>query len=166
MTLKSDGTVGIGTLTPNAVLTLFGSTQLQPRITLTGQEFYTNSFTSTEGIAFLLGVNRPGNRQLWLADSANLAVNTTNSVLRLMTNSIDCVATDGLTRLPISIGGTMTITAAGNVGIGTLTPNNILQVGGAGRLRISNGTTDYSLIGTLDTDGATNTRTTVRVVFI
>ena len=44
----------------------------------------------------------------------------------------------------------------------TTTPNNILQVGGAGRLRISTGTTDYSLLGTLDTDGATNTRTVIR----
>jgi hypothetical protein len=47
----------------------------------------------------------------------------------------------------------------GNVGIKTTnTNNNILQVGNAGRLKIGSGTTDYSLIGTLDTDGATNTR--------
>jgi hypothetical protein len=123
MRINFDGNVGMGTTTPNALLTLFGSTQLQPKITLTGQEFYTGSFTSTEGMAFLLGVNRTGNRQLWLADSANLAVNTTNTVLRLMTNAIDCVATDGLTRLPISIGATMSITAAGNVGIGITNPN-------------------------------------------
>jgi hypothetical protein len=44
------------------------------------------------------------------------------------------------------------------VGIGTSSPSNILQVGNAGRLRISNGTTDYSLLGTLDSDGSTNTR--------
>jgi hypothetical protein len=45
-----------------------------------------------------------------------------------------------------------------NVGIGTSWSNNILQVGNAGRLRISNGTTDYSLLGTIDNDGSTNTR--------
>lgn len=44
------------------------------------------------------------------------------------------------------------------VGIGTSSPGNILQVGNAGRLRISNGTTDYTLLGTLDSDGSTNTR--------
>ena len=46
----------------------------------------------------------------------------------------------------------------GCVGIGTTNPVNILQVGSGGRLRISNGTTDYSMIGTIDTDGATNTK--------
>jgi hypothetical protein len=46
----------------------------------------------------------------------------------------------------------------GNVGIGTNNPSNILQVGGGGRLRISNSTTDYTLIGTDDVDGTTNTR--------
>jgi hypothetical protein len=49
----------------------------------------------------------------------------------------------------------------GYVGIGTTNPTNILQVGNAGRLRVSNGTTDYSLLGTLDSDGATNTRIVV-----
>jgi hypothetical protein len=46
----------------------------------------------------------------------------------------------------------MIVHSSGNVGIGTTNPLNILQVGGAGRLRISNGTTDYSLLGTLDAD--------------
>ena len=48
----------------------------------------------------------------------------------------------------------------GNVGIGkgTTNPTNILQVGNAGRLRIANDATDYSLIGTIDVDGSTNTR--------
>jgi hypothetical protein len=53
----------------------------------------------------------------------------------------------------------MRINIDSNVGIGTTTPNNILQVGGAGRLRISNGTSDYTIIGTKDTDdNATNTK--------
>jgi len=47
----------------------------------------------------------------------------------------------------------------GNVGIGTGTiATNVLQVGAGGRLRIANATTDYSLIGTSDTDATTNTR--------
>ncbi len=52
----------------------------------------------------------------------------------------------------------MIVHSSGNVGIGTTNPLNILQVGGAGRLRISNGTTDYSLLGTLDADTSWNTR--------
>ena len=44
-----------------------------------------------------------------------------------------------------------------NVGIGTDNPNNILQVGNGGRLRIANNNTDYSLIGTADTIGTNST---------
>jgi len=46
----------------------------------------------------------------------------------------------------------------GNVGIGNTNPSQILQVGDGGRLRISNGTTDYSLLGTKEVDNADNTR--------
>ena len=55
----------------------------------------------------------------------------------------------------------MTLNGGGNVGIGTTNPANILQVGNAGRLRVANGTTDYSLLGTQDSDGPTNTRIVV-----
>ena len=51
------------------------------------------------------------------------------------------------------------INAAGNVGIGATTAiNNILQVGDGARLRISNGPTDYTLIGSKDGDDINNTR--------
>jgi len=52
----------------------------------------------------------------------------------------------------------MLINENGYVGIGTTNPSQILQVGAGGRLRISNGASDYSLIGTIDTEGVTNTR--------
>jgi hypothetical protein len=52
----------------------------------------------------------------------------------------------------------MKIRNTGNVGIGTNNPNNILQVGDGARLRISNGTTDYSMIGTKQVDDNDNTR--------
>ncbi len=38
------------------------------------------------------------------------------------------------------------------LGIGVTYPNNLLQIEEGGRLRISNGTADYSLLGTIDTD--------------
>jgi hypothetical protein len=59
-------------------------------------------------------------------------------------------ATANITRL--------TISDAGLVCIGVNTPSQILQVGDGARLRISNGATDYSLIGTKETDDANNTR--------
>ena len=48
------------------------------------------------------------------------------------------------------------INTSGNVGIGTNNPTNIFQIGNSGRLRISNGETDYTLLGTIDVDNNTN----------
>ena len=50
------------------------------------------------------------------------------------------------------------ITPIGNVGIGSQNPQQILQVGNAGRLRIANTSGDYTVIGTADTDNSTNTK--------
>jgi hypothetical protein len=52
----------------------------------------------------------------------------------------------------------MIINTSGNVGIGTNSPNNIFQVGDGARLKISNGVSSFSLIGTKDVDDANNTR--------
>jgi hypothetical protein len=50
------------------------------------------------------------------------------------------------------------INSSGNIGISTTNPLNILQVGNGGRLRISNGSTDYTLIGANDTDTSNNSK--------
>ena len=52
----------------------------------------------------------------------------------------------------------MFINSSGNVGINTTNPGNILQVGDGARFRVSNGTTDYSLLGSKNTDDTNNTR--------
>jgi hypothetical protein len=52
----------------------------------------------------------------------------------------------------------MSLRSDGYIGIGITNPSNILQVGNAGGLRISNGTTDYSLPETSVTARALNTR--------
>ena len=52
-----------------------------------------------------------------------------------------------------------TLSVPGNVGVGTTAiATNVLQVGSGARLRIANNATDYTIIGTNDTDGATNTQ--------
>jgi hypothetical protein len=137
------GNIGIGTtVLTSASLTVFSSTQLLPRVILSGQEFVNhgntgeNNFTSN-GIAFLLGVNRTNNRQLWIANSDYLTSNTTNPVLRIQPNPtngtcfIDSIATDGLTSLKLSLGNSASQTLInGNVGIGTDNPQQRLAVVG------------------------------------
>ena len=65
--------------------------------------------------------------------------------------SVGGTATSGFTNL-------FTILQNGNVGVGITNPSSIFQIGNAGRLKISSGSTDYTLIGTNDTDGTTNTK--------
>ncbi|MBI2810786.1 MAG: hypothetical protein HYX67_08170, partial [Candidatus Melainabacteria bacterium] len=55
----------------------------------------------------------------------------------------------------------MRIDENGYVGIATTNPTSILQVGQGGRLKVSNSVTDYSLFGSIDADGNTNTRVVV-----
>jgi hypothetical protein len=51
----------------------------------------------------------------------------------------------------------LTILNSGNIGIANNNPGNILQVGDAARLRISNGPSDFTTIGTKEVDDANNT---------
>jgi hypothetical protein len=108
-----EGAVAIGSSATNGKLNVFDSTQLAARIVLSGQEFYQAANTSTNGPCFVVGVNRSGNRQLWIADSAALTQNTTNGALKLAPsvsiNYIQSLATDGNTPLPLEIG----VSAAG-----------------------------------------------------
>ena len=144
--INNNGTTGIGTNASSASLSLYSTTQLQPRLILSGQEFYvpfngTVQNSSAEGIAFLCGVNRNGNRQLWIGDSANLTQNATNSVLRLTNlGYIDCIGTDGLTRKPLSIGGNLNLGANGvNIGMNTSSYKSTATV-----LTIAGGSSGYS----------------------
>ena len=124
------GTFGT-TVSTGATLTINSTTQLLPRILLSGQEFYQAANTQATGIALLLGVNRTGNKQLWIADSTNLTQTTTTPVLRLNTTGIDCVATDGVTAKVINIGNSAGIFLGGNVGINKSSPNCKLYIDSA-----------------------------------
>ncbi|MDX6403186.1 MAG: hypothetical protein QOH70_641 [Blastocatellia bacterium] len=134
----NSGNVGIGTTTPNtAKLVVSDTLQNAARIAFTGQEFYAPSTTSSDGLALLLGVNRTGNRQLWIADTAALAQNSTNSVLRILVGSIgtpvvDAITTDGLTGRQLQVGNGAGVYMQGNLGIGTTSPGNYkLNVNGS-----------------------------------
>jgi hypothetical protein len=128
--IAGDGDVGVGTASPNALtrVDLNDSTQLKARLALTGQEFFQASNTSTDGVALLLGLNRTGNRQLWIADTTAMTQNSTNMVVRVRPSlgDISALFTNGaIAPMSINRGG-------GNVGIGTTAVTFPLQVGDSG----------------------------------
>lgn len=129
--ISSDGDVGVGVASPNAGarLDISDTQQLKARIVLSGQEYFQASNFSTEGVALLLGVNRDANRQLLLADSALLAQNATNRVIRFKPNTgeITTLATDLTTSKVMLLNR-----QGGFVGIASENPLHPLQVGDAG----------------------------------
>jgi hypothetical protein len=61
-----------------------GNTQLQSKISISGQEYLVAAQTDeTHGIALLLGINLLNARALFIWDSAKLRQNATNSVIAL-----------------------------------------------------------------------------------
>jgi len=130
------GNVGIGITNIDANLHIASETQLVDRLRLSGQEFFAASNTSEDGIAFILGINRTNNRQLFIADSANTAVNATNATIRLQPNNtsseITALATNAATRLKLQVAGNpLTLNESGdNVGIGTNSPSHALHING------------------------------------
>ena len=90
-------------------LQIHSAAQNSSRLTFSGQEFYQAANTSTDGPAFVLGVNRTNNRQLWLVDSTNASIaSTTNYMLRFNVSStnatIDAMSTDGATAKTLNLG--------------------------------------------------------------
>jgi hypothetical protein len=128
--ISSDGDVGIGTASPNAVaqMDVSDTSTGRARLAFTGQEFFAASNTSAEGVALLLGVNRTNDRQFWIADTSLLASNATNPVIRFRPNNgnISAISTNG-TSLNLSLQE-----SGGNVGIGCLTPTSDLVIASNG----------------------------------
>lgn len=129
--------------TTTTQLNINSTIQASARIVLSGQEFYQAANTSTNGVSLLAGVNRTGNRQLWIADSAALTQNSSNATIRIQPNTgtIDATATDGTTALPLVLGqtgsattinGSSTQISGGNVGIGATPSTYNILVKGAG----------------------------------
>ncbi len=97
---------GITTLSSKAII--YGTSQLQQKISLTGNEYYTGTNTNSDGIGLMLGVNRTDNRPLFICDTAKTAINTTICMIRMGVNAtdtfIDSMATDGTTRKGLNLG--------------------------------------------------------------
>ena len=128
MRIDSNGNVGIG-ITPNCLLHLHKpGNNQESRIRFTDT---TTGTSASDGVSIL----KTDQHDLFLMvhESARMLFFTSDLVR-------------------------MNILANGYVNIGSQNPNNIFQVGDGARLRISNGISDYTLIGTKDVDNATNTR--------
>lgn len=142
MRILAGGSVAIGTTSPaagkklhvvgdsqfDAPLTLHSSTQLTPRVILTGQEYFQAGQTSTDGLALVLGVNRANNRQLWIMDSTQLATpNATNSGIRFVLSSglalVSAVATNGNVEKPLILNAMTFANGGAGVAIGTTVPS-------------------------------------------
>jgi len=90
-----------------------------------GAEAYqpANSGPSTEGVSATLQVNRAGNKQIYIRDTA-LAANSTNAMFRLMImNNIaafDVISTDQTTQLPLTTYGGLNVGSATGAGAGAI----------------------------------------------
>jgi hypothetical protein len=150
--ISADGDVGIGTASPNAnsLSDFSDSEQLKARIVMTGQEFFQAANTSTDGVAFVLGVNRTGNRQLWIADSASLTQNSTNRVFRInpASGEMSAIATDGSTVKNMFLNA-----AGGFVGIARNSASFPVHVGTSA----TNGNGAHVTTGGVWTDGSSRT---------
>jgi hypothetical protein len=174
MRIKSTGNVGIGITNPSYLLDVSGNLNAKGFF-LNGVAF-TGSYWTTNGTSIYyntgnvgIGITNPTFKLeispldgattdlISFKNSQGYGIYATSVSTTSRGNSLDFKAKD-YNSGTVTTRDVLSLNITGNVGIGITNPANILQVGTGGRLRISNGTTDYTLLGTIDTDGATNTR--------
>jgi len=126
------GSVGIGTNAPFSRLHLHANATTSDVRMI----FSDNTTTASDSRGFTIGKNSDASIFLW---------NYENTFMIFATNSTE----------------RLRITSNGNVGIGTSTVDNILQVGSGGRLTIANNNTGRTVIGTNDLFDANNTRISI-----
>ena len=127
--LYASGNVGFGAAPATAArLQVSDTTRLASRVLLSGQEYWSATAPDAGGLAMLLGVNRTGNRQLWIADSSAVgSVSGTNKAVRMLVGSgvtaapvVDAVGLDG-SDAALTVGNTGGVSlspSGGRVGIG------------------------------------------------
>ena len=94
-------------LVVNDTITATSTLQDKPRLLLLGQEYYSSSGDTANGMALLMGYNRTNDRQLWFADSTRLTRNSTNPAFRISIADqfpiLSGVSTDGTTPKNLAI---------------------------------------------------------------
>jgi hypothetical protein len=143
MYIDQNGNVGINTVAPRAKLDIYDNSMVVRSTSQTGQAaiylgtpFDTSSAFKCAIIAEGVGSASRSKMHFCIDDTSDNSVTYNASI----TNS------------------RMTILKSGYIGISNTNPLNILQIGNGGRLRISNDNTDYTLIGTIDTDTSLNSK--------
>jgi hypothetical protein len=152
MSLRSDGTVGIGT-TNTFSYKLMVNSGISTAATTYAMRIASGTFIDTgANFGTLIGLGTEINSWSKCA-IGHVRTNAydVGSIVFLCRNTSDSTTCDMADEK-------MRINKDGNVGIGTINPGNILQVGDGGRLRISNNNTDYTLIGTKNGIDNSNTR--------
>lgn len=151
----STSRVGIGVTNPAAKLDIADTTG-SPRILLSGKDVY-SGLTSTDGIAFLLGVNAASNRQLWIADSAFLS-NPANPLFRLYWTpsfvELGVITGDGNSPRPMILSGNNN--GLSMVGIGTFYPDPTVKLHVQGKLRLGANGSNTDLVVFTDAVGSLN----------
>ena len=159
MRIDKDGNVNIGTTGQSYKLYVNGTSYLNGNSTINGSLSATtinrNGVEIDSRYLKLSGGTITGSLRV----SDQFQVGDASYQLLLGQPTASTAATIQTIQQDVGYNQKLTLQAAGgNVGIGTTNPSNILQVGDGGKFRISNGISDYTLIGTKDTDGLTNTR--------
>ena len=122
--ITTDGKVGIGTTAPVARLHVDDTVQARPRLMFSGKEYFQglSGSSPSEGVGFMLGVNRTDNRQLWIGDMAStLAPHFRVSIFPSYA-MLDAISRDGITpqRLVLGQNGNVALTpGTGKVTIGS-----------------------------------------------
>jgi len=153
LTINSSGNVTIG---GNVTATSFiGDGRGLSGVLLTSNDANISNYVLSTSNTL---VTRIGLKQDTLTSLNTIGVfNTSHFTNNTGTNKIDITASSLSKWTNNSVDATKIYYNGGNVGIGTTNPSNILQVGGSGRLRIANNNTDFTMIGSADIDGSTNT---------
>ena len=162
ITIRENGTVGIGTTDSKSLLTVNPVPAIIDPFDFSLSPMTITNTTATSDTVIndprpVLHLCREGTSSLAYASKATFSLcrfeNSGNS---------------SRTRLDISLSHTtfndvniMSIRSDGRVGIGTTNPGSAFQIGNGERLRISTGNSDYTQIGTSDTSGFNNTNITI-----
>jgi hypothetical protein len=137
---QPSGNAGVGTTLPIQQFNLNQVAGTAKGLLISGDEYYMTGNGSSNGMLMLLGVNRPGNRQMWFGDNTNLGSSTAGFLRFLIYSgsmpSLNCISGDGVNYLPFNLGDNVS-----NIGVGFSTNSQLpaSKITINGNLAVGNG---------------------------